>query len=807
MLQPLGEQLITGGGSFALAVSPSGRAMASANLGPERPSITLFESDRKGVWSARNVITMRPENSASDFHGVSAGIVFSGEKQVWVSEGDSGRARLIDVATGSRRRQVDLNTGDFSASYAGALALDSARDLLYVVDEANFRVCIFDAKRAVMLKSIAVGNSPYAIGLSPDGTRAYVTNVGLFRYDRLPSFDPAHSKKIALVFPQPAGANTLGDPNGRESSSISVIDTSRPESAKVISFIRTGLQVGSESAGGSAPSAVIATADAVYVSNAHNDTIDVIDPKRNQITATIPLFIPGLERLRGVVPLGMALDENQHRLFVAAAGLNAVGVVDTEKRRLLALLPVGWFPTSVAFRNGFVAVANAKGHGAGPSAVAWAPDFEEFGDTLGRGSLTRFSVPPESEFPKQSRLVLAANGLLPVSDTPAPKFPVRHVVVILKEGRTFDEILGDTHVGDDNINGVPRLARFGKSGYARGDRNRFSLQEIDVTPNQHALASQFAFSDNFYADGESAAEGHHWISGTYPCGWTESLLITAAAGNRTFGVDPSSPGRLVFGGGSAPLPEGLPQAGSLWHHLERNAVPFLSFGEGLDVPGSVVDHPGAIPTTNVPISAPLYRNTARDYPSFNLEVSDQVRATRFIEDIEANYLKPHRDLPQFVFIRLPNDHAARPQPQLGYPYEASYIADNDVALGRIVEYLSHTPWWREMVVLVTEADAHGGRDHVDAHRTVLLGIGPYVRRGYVSHVNADFPSLLKTTFRLLNLPPLNLFDASASDLSDMFTDKPDFTPYNAEETDVRLFDAHSAKTLESAIAPLVERAQ
>jgi hypothetical protein len=136
---------------------------------------------------------------------------------------------------------------------------------------------------------------------------------------------------------------------------------------------------------------------------------------------------------------------------------------------------------------------------------------------------------------------------------------------------------------------------------------------------------------------------------------------------------------------------------------------------------------------------------------------------------------------------------ARPRPEDGYPYEASFVADNDHALGRIVEYLSNTKWWREMALFITEDDAQGGRDHIDAHRTVLLVAGPYAKKNYVSHRNSSFPGLLKTIFRLLDLPPLNLFDAAATDLSDCFTDTPDFTPYRAEPVDDRLFKPEEAR--------------
>ena len=165
----------------------------------------------------------------------------------------------------------------------------------------------------------------------------------------------------------------------------------------------------------------------------------------------------------------------------------------------------------------------------------------------------------------------------------------------------------------------------------------------------------------------------------------------------------------------------------------------------------------------------------------------------FIQEVEQLYLRQGKDLPRFVFIHLPNDHTAKPRPEDGYPFQASYVADNDYALGRILEFLSSTPWWKQMAVFVTEDDAQGGVDHIDSHRTVMMLASPYAKKNYVSHVNSSFPGLLKTIFRLLKLPPLNLYDAAAADLADCFTATPDFTPYQRQPIVSELFDPAKAK--------------
>jgi hypothetical protein len=238
-------------------------------------------------------------------------------------------------------------------------------------------------------------------------------------------------------------------------------------------------------------------------------------------------------------------------------------------------------------------------------------------------------------------------------------------------------------------------------------------------------------------------------------------------------------------------PEEQLENGTIWHHLDRHHITFRNFGEGFELAGvdegKDLEPTGARFLTNVPMPDPLYRNTSREYPGFNMNIPDQFRATQFIREMEG------MALPQFVFIHLPNDHTAEARPADGYPYSESFVADNDLALGRIVEYLSGRREWSETVVLVTEDDAQSGVDHIDAHRTVLMAMGPWVKPNYVSHANTSFPGLLKTIFRLLGIPPLNLYDATATDLSDLFHVKQNPAVYKALPVDQRIFDPATAR--------------
>jgi YVTN family beta-propeller protein len=831
ILEPLGQQIDTGPGPFGLAVSDRGAA-ASANIGYERFGVTVLEREKNGwrerdLW-ARTPGVQGPEKADPDWKGVFYGIAFADEHSIWICEGDSGRVRLIDASSGDTRKLVNLNAGAWKHSFATDLAWDRSRKLLYVVDQANFRLAVVDGRRGHEIGSVAVGRMPFSIALSPDGSRAYVANVGVFRYQPLPGASTADASRTGLPFPpfgfpspeSLTGAKRktvagmidvppLGDPNVRESNSVCIIDVSDPAGPKVIDWIRTGHPFGPTTHGGSAPAGVIATEDRVFVSNAHDDSITVIDAHANKVLREIPLGLPGLEKLRGILPAGMAWDPVTKRLLVAEAGINAVAIVEPEKPAIAGMIPVGWLPTRVALAGDRVFVTNARGRGTGPNLRR---PLMELGETpyLHRGTISTFIMPADSELPKLTQTALLAGGLLPAQGA-AAAWPrgIRYVVLIVKENRTFDEVFGDVpEAGNGRVRSYPLLARFaGEDGRADGHNMQFSIQHAAITPNHHAIAKRWAFSDNFYADSDVSVDGHHWLTGAYPDLLTESGLLAAYGGQRQFELTGDSPGRLLFAGSnSSTHPEEQPEAGTLWHHLAGNSVSFRNFGEGFELAGILEDKneepTGARFLTNAPMPEPLFENTSREYPGFNMNIPDQYRASQLIAEMDRRYVKGAEPFPRFIYIQLPGDHMAPPRPADGYPYQASYVEDNDLAVGRILEYLSHTKWWREMQVLITEDDAQGGLDHIDAHRTVLLAAGPYTRKNYCSHTNTSFPGLLKTIFGLLGMPPLNLMDATAADLRDLFTNTPDETPYTAQTPDKRVFDPAAAKAGEGRPIPM-----
>lgn len=797
-ISPTGEQYSTGPGPFGLAVSSDGHVVVTADGGPNRYGLSVF--DDRAVEAIRTLAaTRRREGEADedDWHSVFMGLAFDGESTLYVSEGESGRVRRVDLRTGKGAPFVDLNQGGARDSYTGDLAFDGARHLLYVVDQANFRLAVVDTRKRVLASSLRTGLLPFAVALSPDRKTAYVTNLGMFEYRALPGADPK-KPETGLAFPAfgfpsaeavagvtreteqgAVAVSGLGEPNAPGSNSLAIVDVSRASAPRLVAQVPTGLPFGGTVAGGSSPSGVTASAREIYVSNGNQDSVTVIDARSHKRTAEIPLRVPGYESLRGVLPIGMTLTADGSRLLVAEAGINAVGVIDVVRRQVLGHIPVGWFPTRVQVSGGRVFVANAKGHGTGPNATA-----AERQANGRRGSVSRFPLPAPEELARMTSEVYANGGFTARAEAPA-RPPIDHVVIIVKENRTYDEVFGDLPAAANGPrDGEASLARWGQK----------------VTPNHHAMAERWSTSDNFYADSEVSVDGHHWLVGSYPNAWTESTLMAAYGGQKSFRLPTPAPGRLLFAGSDSSVhPEEQLEAGALWHHLERNHVSFLNFGEGFELAG-VNEGEGIEPTgarffTNVPMPEPLYRNTSRRYPGFNTNISDQYRASQFIAEIEERFGGGKAPLPQLLFIHLPNDHTARPRPAAGYPAEASYVADNDLALGRILEFLSHSAWWPSMAVLITEDDAQSGVDHVDSHRTVLMAAGPYVRRNYTSHGNTSFPGLLKTAFWLLRMPPLNLYDAVAPSLADCFTMSADTAAYDALPVDPAIFDPAKVRTV------------
>ena len=795
LLTPAGRQIPTAPHPFGLALSADGQVLVAVNGGIVPFSLTVIRDPGGMAQAAQVPASVETEKAVlpSTFLGAA---VDTRRGLVYASGGDSGSVVLFALEGGARLGAIDLNTPPFRRAFTADLALSADGRWLYALDLAHFRLVAVDTGARAVAGWVRVGRNPMALTLSADGRRAFVANMGTFQYARTTA--PANPQGLPFPpfgYPSREARAALGDPNVDEANSVFVVDVARPKAPAVTLRIKTGLAIGA-ALGGSSPAglAIAPGGDTLYVSNATNDTVEAWDlaaGRRRWSAALAPA--PYLAALRGVLPFGLALAPDGKRLYVAESGLNALGVLDAASGAVLGHLPTGWYPAGVAVSpdGRRVYVSNAKGWGSGPNGgpafkgsggAAPGTEADYYIGRLMKGTVSIIDAPSAADLAAGTARVLANNGLRPApprraSGHPVPARPdrpspvVKYVVFITKENRTFDEVYGDL----PGAEGDASLARFGEK----------------VTPNHRALARRFALSDNFYVDSDVSADGHRWLVGAYANHWVETVTAATYGNGMRFELD-GGPGRLAFFGSNSSLtPEEYPEAGALWHHLERHRVPFRNYGEGFEFTGAG-EGEGLEPTgvrlpVNVPMPDALFRNTSRLYPGFNMNIPDQYRADVFLKDL-ARWSAGAEPMPRFVFILLPNDHGARPRRERGYPVLESYLADNDLALGRIVEGLSRSPFWKEMAVFVTEDDAQAGRDHVDAHRSLCLAIGPYAKRGYISHRHLSIASITKTIYRLLGLPHLHLYDAAASDLADMFTAQPDFTPYTALPVDKRLFD-------------------
>ncbi len=824
IIKPMGTTVRIAPHPYGLALSPDGSVAVTANSGNRPFSITILENPSTGKPKIRQV-PEGAQNNPKLLEDVFMGLaITSDNRSVWVSGGGSNKLFRYDLKTGAKLDSILCKQSDNPDGYLGDLVLSRDGSKLYVCDQSNFRVLVADTRTLKVLHYIPVGRYPFGITLSPDEKTVYVANVGMFEYSPLNNLDTADLKNSGTDFPTSAFGSkemkagykkgkldvpALGDPNAPESFSVWAIDltTTVP---KVKQRIKTGFLIGEKidgipAVGGSGPNSLVATDQYVFVSNGNNDCISMIDPVLGKVVQNIFLKpLPQLARHRGVIPFGLALSPDKKRLYVAESGINAIGVIDISSKMVIGHLPVGWFPSKLAVSpdGKKIIVANAKGYGSGPNGGYTFKEGAE-GNYIGNlmhGSVTILDIPADQDLGKWTQQVLDNNFKLqsigkdqvsnPIPLYPGEKkSPIKHIVFISKENRTYDDVFGQVKQGK----GDPAIARYGYKRTFSNKNKTATVTDATIMPNHLHLAQKFGISDNFYVDSDHSADGHRWLANTYPNEWMETTVSAGYGGHRDVKSGSKAKGQYAWtGGAGAIFPEDYNEAGSLWDHLERNDISFYNFGFGTEMGSNMTDstmkYYGQKVLVNFPMPGPLYGRSSEKYATFNMAIPDQFRADMFIQEFKEKWLSGKGKMPSMITLMLPQDHGAGERPDAGYPYRESYMADNDLALGRIVEFLSSTPYWKEMAIIVTEDDAQDGQDHVDAHRSLLLVHSPYAKKNHVSHAHASFGSIFKTVWNIFGVPYLNQYDASANDLSDFFTEKPDFTPYTALPVDPRVLD-------------------
>jgi len=819
---PAGQTLRISHDPFGLAIAPDGKTAITLH----DEAITVL--DLTGQRAPLRLPPYAAKQPSPVEGGAFLGVAFSPDSRTaYLSNGDKGKVILFDVEKREKTGEISLD-GPFGGvsyddSFTSDLLLNPALNELLVLDRGNFRLVRIDLATRRISASIPVGRQPFGLGLSPDRKLAFVAHVGLYEYPLVPGVTPTNGDTMMLKFPA-YGAHTkesregvnvegrkipgLGSELDDEAMSVWTIDLATNQ---VLARLKTGVQIGelieeAEVVGGASPNSVAVGQRYAYVSNATNDNLSIIDYRTHRIVGSIPLRIDHLggagrlDRYRGLMPFGLKLSKDEKTIYVALLAFNAVAVVDVASRRVRGLIPTGWGPTRVALSPDEQAlyVASARGYGAGPNGgqgFVRPPQGTYIGD-IQLGTFQTVPLPDAATLTRYTRQALANTyEVVTVKDDgknplpPLPKLrrsPIRHIVYITKENRTYDEVFGQLRSGK----GDSTLARFG-TGVTVGDKNQ-TLTGVEVMPNHLRIARQFSYSDNFYCDSDASVHGHHWMVGTIPNEWVEANASAPA----TFKAFSKAPGRRMPRTIGAMDPEDYNEIGGLWENLERHRVPFYNFGEANEYAGASEEWHNTSFGTAHPVSFPmpkaLFPHTSRNYAGYNMNVPDQFRMDQFEQEFTEKWLKGKDRMPALTTVIIPNDHGASARPDFGYPYLQSYMADNDLAVGRILHFLSRTPYWKNMLVIITEDDPQGGVDHIDAHRSVLLLAGPYVKRGYVSNTHANFGSILKMIYNLLNLPYVNQYDVTASLLQDFFTDKPDYTPYTAVLPDARIFDPQKA---------------
>ncbi len=820
VVTPIGQVTRITHDPFGLALSPDG----SIALGVHNNVLTYVNTS-----SPKNAIRLpdykgqypNPFSGKGSYMGAA---ILKDNSAAYLSGGDNGDIILFDLKTLESKKRISvngkINGKKYVDSFVGDIKLSPDGSKLYILDQFNFRLVVMDLNKGKVINSISVGRFPLGLDISPDGSIAYVANTGIYDYPLAPGLTEDNIEEVGVDFP-PYGVPSkeaeegvevdgrfipgLGSPFVPEAVSVWSIDL---KNSKIIAKEKTGYRMGEmveglEVVGGSSPNSIAAGKTKVFVTNATNDNISVLDAKTGKITGTIKLKISSkIDSYRGMIPFGISLSNDESRLYVALSGLNAVAVVDAENEKVLGYLPTSWFPTKleVSPDGKTLYVVTARGYGAGPNG---GKDFvvpiqgTYVGDIM-LGSFEKIDL-NKVDLKKVTQQVInntyrevevvddGKNPLPPIIGV--RKSPIKYIVYITKENRTYDEVFGEL----ENAEGDPTIAKYGFNATVSKRDKSTTYTGVNVMPNHQNLAREFAISDNFYCDSDASVHGHRWMVGTYPNEWVE--INSSMRMSRKL-LSPAPGRKYVSGSSGAVYPEDYNEAGGMWEHLSRNGINFFNFGLGFEFSGAEEEqwhkYTGVKMGVMFPIPMPLFNRTSRKYATFNTSIPDQFRIDMFEEEMQDKWLSGKEEFPSVITMMIPNDHMSRERTEDGYPFRQSYLADNDLALGRTIQILSHTKWWKNMLIIVTEDDAQSGVDHVDAHRSILMMISPWVKKHYVSKAHANFGAILKTIYKIMDIPSLNQFDAAATLLQDFFTDQPDYTPYQAVMVDKRIFDPQKA---------------
>ena len=751
-LRPAGLQITLPGRPVDLALSPNGKLLALKNW----RSIDLIRiSDRVIMQSLafpKSGAAVTGICWSADGHKIYA---TEAEDRVRVAELDGSNIMhwnesfLVpkfdeNVVVKNRTDTGEIISGDPAPT---GLTLSPDEKQLYVTLSRYNLLAIIDVPGG-RVRTIPVGMAPYNVILG-ENNKAYVANWG----GRVPQ----KNEKTA----NSSGSQVLVDPNTgiANTGSISIVDLKK---RTVTKSINVGLH----------PSGMVLSPDnqKLFVACANSDTIYVIDTLSEQVVETISTrMYPHL--LFGSSPNAVTISNDGQTLYAANGTDNAICVIqlgkesggEAKKTTIQGFIPTGWYPGSVILdrENKFLFIANIKGMGSRNQKTERAGYNSH--DHL--GSISIIPVPTEQQLKTLTQLTLENNQYtkapavqtngtekkVALPTNPGETSFFKHVIYIIKENKTYDQIFGDMPQG----NGEPELVIFGR----------------DVTPNHHKLAETFVLLDNFYCSGILSADGHQWTDEAFV---TDYLEKSFGDWVRSYPYDGDD--ALAYAA-----------SGFIWDNVLKHGLTFRDYGEFVqaeitpntatfsDIYDDYLNN-----TSKVKIRAKANLETltpylCETYTGFPNSIPDVYRAREFIKELDQ--FEKKNNLPNFIIMLLPNDHTSGTRP--GRPTPEAAVADNDLALGQIVQAVSNSKFWPETCIFVTEDDPQNGLDHVDGHRTVGMVISPYTKRGQVISTYYTQISMVRTMENILGLPPMNQFDWAANPMTECFTNTPDFTPYTA----------------------------
>jgi len=595
-------------------------------------------------------------------------------------------------------------------SVAG-LAVDNSKNRLYVVTKENNSLYVIDLSTKKTILKESLGGEGYTCILSPDKKNLFVSCWGC---------------------------------------------------DKVIVFNTDNLKRTHEIAAGDNPNDLCITSDGQYlfVANANDNSVSVIDTRQMKVIETLNTALYP-DAPSGSTTNSVDLSKDDKTLYIANADNNCLSVFDVTNPGTSiskGFIPTGWYPTCVRIAAGKILVSNGKGLSslANPQGPDLSPDRKQdpkvkvqYIAGLFRGTLGIIDFPDEKQmgiyskavynntpYNKDNELISEGAPGNPVPARVGDPSPIKHVFYVIKENRTYDQVLGDLPEG----NGDKNLCLFGEN----------------VTPNQHAIAREFVLLDNFYVNGEVSADGHHWTMGAYATDFLEKNWPTSY-GSR---------GGSYIGEGQREIANN--KNGFLWDFCKRQGVSYRTYGEFVGDGGP-----------NIPVLEDHY---CTFFTPWVQSVRDTVRFRQWKQDFDS--LLAINAVPQLNTLRFINNHTEGLS--LGKPTPTAHVADNDLAVGLFVDYLSHSPIWKETLIVIVEDDAQNGPDHVDAHRSTAFLAGGFVKQGFVDHTAYTTTSLLRTIELILGLPPMSQYDAAATPLWRSMNNTPDHPSFNVRPCNIDL---------------------